>query len=144
VSTTQATRARLERIHPLLREDGAVFAEIDDNELGTLITLMDKVFGRENRISTITIVRSAPTGHKAINPGPVHVSDFLLAYAKDKKKWKYRPQVKVREEYYDAYGTWLENPDSAPAKWRFRPLKAVVATSLAVSVCSRVSRWKSV
>jgi adenine-specific DNA-methyltransferase len=123
-------RPRLEAIHPLLREDGAVFAEIDDNELGTLITLMDKVFGRDNRISTITIVRSAPTGHKAINPGPVHVSDFLLAYAKDKKKWKYRPQVKVREEYDDAYGTWLENPDSVPAKWRFRPLKAVVAAAL--------------
>lgn len=123
-------RPRLEAIAPLLAEDGAVFAEIDDNELGTLITLMDKVFGRENRISTITVVRSAPTGHKAINPGPVHVSDFVLAYAKDRKKWKYRPQVKVREEYDDAYGTWLENPDSAPAKWRFLPLKAVVAEAL--------------
>lgn len=123
-------RPRLEAILPLLSEDGAVFAEIDDNELGTLIALMDKVFGRDNRISTITVVRSAPTGHKAINPGPVHVSDFLLAYAKDKKKWKYRPQVTVREEYDDAYGTWLENPDSAPAKWRFRPLKAVVAATL--------------
>jgi adenine-specific DNA-methyltransferase len=123
-------RPRLEAIHPLLREDGAIFAEIDDNELGTLIALLDKVFGRENRISTITVVRSAPTGHKAINPGPVHVSDFLLAYAKDRKKWKYRPQVTVREQYDDAYGTWLENPDSAPAKWRFRPLKAVVAEAL--------------
>lgn len=123
-------RPRLEAIRPLLAEDGAVFVEIDDNELGTLIGLMDKVFGRENRISTITVVRSAPTGHKAINPGPVHVSDFLLAYAKDKKKWKYRPQVKVREAYDDAYGTWLENPESPPAKWRFRPLKAVVADTL--------------
>lgn len=123
-------RPRLEAIRPLLADDGAVFAEIDDNELGTLIALMDKVFGRENRISTITVVRSAPTGHKAINPGPVHVSDFLLAYAKDKKKWKYRPQHKVREGYDDAYGTWLENPDAPPSTWRFRPLKAVVAEKL--------------
>ena len=123
-------RPRLEAIAPLLARDGAVFAEIDDNELATLIGLMDDVFGRANRISTITIVRSAPTGHKAINPGPVHVSDFLLAYAKDKKEWRYRPQVKVREAYDDAYGTWLDNPDAPPQKWRFRPLKAVVANAL--------------
>jgi adenine-specific DNA-methyltransferase len=123
-------RPRLEAIAPLLAPDGAVFAEIDDNELATLIGLMDEAFGRANRISTITIVRSAPTGHKAINPGPVHVSDFLLAYAKDKKQWRYRPQVKVREAYDDAYGTWLENPDATPEKWRFRPLKAVVAKEL--------------
>lgn len=132
-------RPRLEAIHPLLDEDGAIFAEIDDNELGTLIGLMDKVFGRENRISTITVVRSASTGHKAINPGPVHVSDFLLAYAKDKKRWRYRPQVKVREAYDDAYGTWLENPDSSPAKWRFRPLKAVVAEALGYATTREAS-----
>ena len=116
-------RPRLEAIHPLLADDGAVFAEIDDNELGTLIALMDKVFGRENRISTITVVRSAPTGHKAINPGPVHVSDFLLAYAKDRKKWKYRPQVTVRDAYDDAYGTWLENPELKLEPSKAEPLK---------------------
>lgn len=123
-------RPRLEAIAPLLADDGAVFAEIDDNELGTLIGLMDRVFGRANRISTITVVRSASTGHKAINPGPVHVSDFLLAYAKDKKKWRYRPQVTVRAEYDDAYGTWLENPEAEPAEWTFAPLKGVVARAL--------------
>lgn len=126
-------RPRLEAIAPLLAEDGAVFAEIDDTELGTLIGLLDDVFGRHNRISTITIVRSAPTGHKAINAGPVHVSDFLLAYAKDKKKWRYRPQVRVREGYDEAYGTWLDDPDAPPARWTFRPLKSVVAAALGFS-----------
>lgn len=123
-------RPRLEAIAPLLAEDGAVFAEIDDNELATLIGLMDDVFGRANRISTITVVRSAPTGHKAINAGPVHVSDFLLAYAKDKRKWRYRPQVRVRDGYDDAYGTWLDDPNDPPGRWRFRPLKGVVAAQL--------------
>lgn len=122
-------RPRLEALAPLVAEDGAVFAEIDDTELATLIGLMDAVFGRENRISLITIVRSAPTGHKAINAGPVHVSDFLLAYAKDKKKWRYRPQVRVRPSFDEAYNTWLENPHDAPATWRLRPLKRVVAAA---------------
>lgn len=123
-------RPRLEAVRPLLADDGAIFVEIDDTQLGPLTLLLDATFGRQNRISTITVVRSAPTGHKAINAGPVHVSDFVLAYAKDKKRWRYRPQVKRREGYDEAYGTWLEEPDAKPARWRFKPLKLAVASSL--------------
>lgn len=123
-------RPRLEALVPLLADDASVFAEIDDTELATLLALMDDVFGAANRISTITVVRSAPTGHKAINAGPVHVSDFLLAYAKDKSAWRYRPQVRMRDGLDPAYGTWLENPDDAPERWRFRPLRAAVAERL--------------
>jgi len=123
-------RPRLEALRPLIAEDGAVFVEIDDTQLAALTLLMDAVFGAQNRISTITIVRSAPTGHKAINAGPVHVSDFMLVYAKDRKRWRYRSQVRVREGFDRAYSTWLEDPDAKPSRWRFRPLKAAVAEAL--------------
>lgn len=123
-------RPRLEALLPLLADDGAVFAEIDDTQLGHLMLLMDDVFGAKNRITTITVVRSAATGHKAINAGPVHVSDFILAYAKDKKKWRYRPQVRVRDGLDPAYGTWLDDPDLEPARWTFRPLKSAIAKQL--------------
>jgi adenine-specific DNA-methyltransferase len=123
-------RPRLEALRPLLAEDGAVFVEIDDTQLAALTRIMDEVFGAKNRISTVTIVRSAPTGHKAINAGPVHVSDFLLVYAKDKRRWRYRPQVRVRDTFDEAYSTWLEDPDDKPERWRFRPLKAAVAEAL--------------
>jgi len=52
-----------------MSDDGAIFVEIDDTELGSLSCAMDDVFGRAQRISTITIVRSAATGHKAGNRG---------------------------------------------------------------------------
>ncbi|MDB4934813.1 MAG: Type restriction-modification system methylation subunit [Labilithrix sp.] len=123
-------RPRLEALVPLLADDGAVFAEIDDTQLAHLALLMDEVFGAKNRISTITVVRSATTGHKAINAGPVHVSDFILAYAKDKKRWRYRPQVRVREGLDPAYGTWLDDPDGTPARWKFRPLRSAIAEQL--------------
>jgi adenine-specific DNA-methyltransferase len=123
-------RPRLEALLPLLAEDGAVFAEIDDTSVAHLMMLMDDVLGAKNRISTITVVRSAGTGHKAINPGPVHVSDFILAYAKDKKKWRYRPQVRVRDGLDPAYGTWLDDPDAAPARWTFRSLRSAIAEQL--------------
>ena len=123
-------RPRLEALVPLLAEDGAVFAEIDDTQLAHLALLMDDVFGAKNRISTITVVRSATTGHKAINAGPVHVSDFILAYAKDKKQWRYRPQVRTRDGLDPAYGTWLDDPDALPAAWTFRSLRMAIAQRL--------------
>ena len=123
-------RPRLEALHPLLSDDGAAFVEIDDTSLAPLTLLLDDVFGAKNRVSTITIVRSAPTGHKAINPGPVHVTDFLLVYAKDKAKWKYRPQIAVRAGFDHAYSTWLDDPDARPARWTFRSLRSAVAEQL--------------
>ncbi len=133
-------RPRLQAMVPLLADDAAVFVEIDDTELAHLVLLMDEVFGAKNRISTITIVRSAATGHKAQNRGPVHVSDFLLAYAKDKKRWRYRPQVRVREGLDPAYSTWLENPDEPPETWRFAPLRSAVAKALGYSSPSAAVR----
>jgi adenine-specific DNA-methyltransferase len=126
----QMMRPRLEAIAPLLADDGAVFAEIDDTQLAHLALLMDDVFGAKNRISTITVVRSATTGHKAINAGPVHVSDFILAYAKDKKRWRYRPQVRTRDGLDPAYGTWLDDPDAPHARWTFRSLRKAIAEQL--------------
>src|SRR5947208_16365295 len=117
-------RPRLAAVHRLLADDGAVFVEIDDTSLAPLNRLLDETFGEKNRISTITVVRSAPTGHKAINAGPVHVSDFVVAYAKDKRAWRYRPQSRVRDGLDPAYSTWLDNPGDAPRAWRFRPLPA--------------------
>ena len=123
-------RPRLEALVPLLADDGAVFVEIDDTQLAPLTLLCDAVFGAKNRISTITVVRSASTGHKAINRGPVHVTDFLLLYAKDRRRWRYRPQLKVRDGFDDAYTTWLDAPEKRPALWTFRPLRAAVAAAL--------------
>jgi adenine-specific DNA-methyltransferase len=117
-------RPRLEAARALLAEDGAIFVEIDDTELGPLLVTMDDVFGRENRVSTITIVRSAATGHKAINRGPVNVADYLLVYAKDRSRWRCHPVLRERAGYDRAYSTWLENPRDPPAGWRFKPLAA--------------------
>jgi adenine-specific DNA-methyltransferase len=117
-------RERLEAARRLLADDGAIFVEIDDTELGPLQVAMDEVFGRAQRASTITVVRSAATGHKAINRGPVNVTDFLLAYAKDRARWRCHALVRERDGYDDAYGTWLENPRDPCAAWRFVPLAA--------------------
>ncbi|MGO9832880.1 MAG: site-specific DNA-methyltransferase [Polyangiaceae bacterium] len=119
-------RDRLEAAGHLLAEDGAIFVEIDDTELGTLQLEMDRAYGREHRVSTVTVVRSAATGHKAVNRGPVNVTDYLLVYAKDRARWRYNPLVRERARYDRAYSTWLENPDDAIDGWRFETLAAHV------------------
>jgi adenine-specific DNA-methyltransferase len=121
---------RLVAARDLMSGDGAIFVEIDDTELGPLQCAMDDVFGRDQRISTITVVRSAATGHKAINRGPVNVTDYLLVYAKDRAHFRYRPVLRERSRYDAAYSTWLENPRDPVDAWRFRPLRTHVKTTL--------------
>jgi adenine-specific DNA-methyltransferase len=122
--------ARLEAARALLAVDGAIFVEIDDTELGPLQVTMDAVFGRENRTATITVVRSAATGHKASNRGPVNVTDYLLVYARDRAKWRCNPIVRERPRYDRAYSSWLENPSDPPESWRFGTLSARVRAAL--------------
>src|SRR3989337_2502699 len=44
---------RLQLLKELLRDHGAVFISIDDNESANLRMLMDEVFGEENRVTSI-------------------------------------------------------------------------------------------
>jgi len=118
---------RLESIRPLLASDGALFLEIDDSELGAAIGLCDEIFGRAARVSTVTIVRSASTGHKAKNRGPVNVTDFLLIYEREPGAWRCRPQRRIRPTYDRAYSTFLVNPTSPARAWKFESLACAVA-----------------
>jgi adenine-specific DNA-methyltransferase len=135
-------RDRLEAARELLADDGAVFVEIDDTELGPLQVAMDELFGRAQRVSTVTVVRSAATGHKAINRGPVNVTDFVLAYARDRARWRCNPLVRDRPSYDRAYSTWLENPGDPCEAWRFSPLAAEARRALgAATGRPPLERW---
>src|ERR1035437_4603780 len=69
---------RLEFLRDLLSDDGSLFIHIDDNELGYLIAIADEVIGRKNRVSIITFKQSSASGPKAINPGLVTTTNFIL------------------------------------------------------------------
>ena len=120
-------RDRLELLRALLAPDGSLWCEIDDSEAGYLNVLLDEIFGRVNRIATVTIKRSAATGHKAINPGPINVTDFLFGYARDASRWTYRPQLVLREAYDKQYSKWIPNIDAPEGEWTFEPLADVFA-----------------
>ncbi len=120
-------RETLDALAPLVARDGSIVCEIDDTEVGALVEAGDAVLGRANRVSIITVVRSAATGHKAINRGPVNVTDYVVVWARDKSHVKLNPLVRARTTYDSAYATYLENPDAPAEAWTFRPLGRVVA-----------------
>ena len=74
-------------IHTLLKDDGTLFVHIDDQNLPYLTLLLDEIFGKQNRLYLITFKQGAATGHKAINPGCVTTTNFILIYSKSKEHW---------------------------------------------------------
>ncbi|MDD5463606.1 MAG: site-specific DNA-methyltransferase [Candidatus Moranbacteria bacterium] len=70
---------RLEIAKELLREDGVIFVQCDDAEQAYLKVLMDELFGRENFISTITVVSDARTrNYESLSK----THEFICVYAK--------------------------------------------------------------
>lgn len=123
----------MELTHKLLSEDGTLFVHIDDNELGYLIAILDEIFGRKNRVAIITFKQGAPTGHKAINPGAVNTTNFILVYAKDKTRWKPN-KIFTGRERDKRYGKFLKNSDAPFDQWEFGTLTAAVVEHAAKSM----------
>jgi adenine-specific DNA-methyltransferase len=115
-------RDRIELLHKILAKDGSLWISIDENEAHYLKIICDEIFGRNNFIIQTTIQRGAVTGHKAINPTPVQISDLMLTYAKDKTLWKYKP-VYIKREYDKAYSLFIENIEDDYKNWKFVSLK---------------------
>ncbi len=115
-------RERVLLLHKLLRSTGSLFVHIDDNELGYLIAVLDEIFGRDNRVGVITFKQSAASGPKAINPGVVTTSNFVLFYAKDKKQWICN-KVYVPTGRDDRYSKFIEDFEVGAAHWRLVGLR---------------------
>lgn len=120
-------RDRLVCLHRLLAPEGTLFVHIDDNELGYLLTVMDEVFGRPNRLYVISFKQGAPTGHKAINPGCVNTTNFVLLYAKDKNQWRPRRVFTARQRD-NRYNQFILNAEDDYRHWRFMTLMNAFAS----------------
>ncbi|HEX5703910.1 MAG TPA: site-specific DNA-methyltransferase [Pyrinomonadaceae bacterium] len=121
-------RDRLVLLRRLMTKDGTLFVHIDDNELGYLIVLLDEVFGRTNRLYTVTFKQGSATGHKAINPGCVNTTNFVLIYAKDKSCWQPN-RVYTARERDERYGQFIENIDRPYSEWRITTLMRAFAAA---------------
>lgn len=110
-------RDRLELLWKLLRSDGSIWVNIDDNEMPYLRVLLDEVCGRKCFVAQIVWQkRYSRDNNSAI--GDVH--DYIICYAKDPDKFKLgrnlvEPDEKTRSHY--------KNPNNDPrGPWRLIPM----------------------
>ncbi|HMO50541.1 MAG TPA: site-specific DNA-methyltransferase [Kiritimatiellia bacterium] len=101
-------RDRLTVARDLLTDSGSIFVQIGPENVHRVQALLDEVFGDENMLSVISFSKSSstnsPTGKTMVLPS---TTDFLLWYAKDPSRTKYRQLYKPKEDgsSYDAVYT---------------------------------------
>jgi adenine-specific DNA-methyltransferase len=108
---------RLEVARELLRDDGVIFVQCDDNEQAYLKVLMDEVFGRENFVNNfVWQKKSSGSQHSK------HVLDFHeyvtvfsrkisnLSGFKVTRSEKQKESFKLKDEYISSRGKYLLSP----------------------------------
>ena len=109
---------RLKLLRELMRDDGAIFVSIDDNEVHRLRDLMDEVFGEDNFVATVVWQKVYAPKSSARHFSEDH--DYLVVYARNSEKWV--PNPLPRTESQDAI---YKNPDNDPrGLWRPNNLAA--------------------
>lgn len=118
-------RDRLSLLREVLRPDGSLFVQLDDNELDRVKLLLDELMGEENFVSRVTVVARSPSAFSTVNRGVFKATEYLLWYSRDRERFRFNPQ-RVARSPDPAYRRWLANPEDPCAQWRLVPLRAAL------------------
>lgn len=101
---------RIEIAKYLLRDDGVIFVQCDDNEQAYLKVLMDEIFGRDNFVISIAVRSSTPSGIKTAHKQKTIIKqkDFILVYGINKVKISFKPQYTKALNWDKHYSIWIE------------------------------------
>ncbi len=97
---------RLQLLKEMLREDGAIFVSIDDNEAQNLRAMLDEIFPN-NFVATVIWEKVYSPKSSAKYFSENH--DYIVVYAKNKEKWKRRLLPRTEEA-----NARYSNPDDDP------------------------------
>lgn len=100
-------RDRLIIAKELLNDTGSCFLQIGDENVHLVRSVMDEIFGSENFMSLITFKKNLPLGSAGL-PG---ISDYIIWYAKDKSKVKFRKLYEDKPAGLGTGYTWVELAD---------------------------------
>jgi adenine-specific DNA-methyltransferase len=86
-------RPRLELLQALLRNDGAIFIQIDDQEFAYLKIVCDEIFGRDNFINCVTVKTKSSAGASGGGEDKKlkKHTEFIMFYAKDRDSFSFNP-----------------------------------------------------
>lgn len=109
---------RLRLLRELLAENGTIFISIDDNEILGLLSLMDEIFGRSNRLGN-SIWKKKTNGNNVGHIPAVH--DYIVAYSNYAEGTELLGAVLTDDYIAKNYS----NPDSDPnGDWTTMDLSA--------------------
>lgn len=111
---------RLIILHKLLKSDGFIFVQIDNNEMAYLKILLDEIFGRENYVNDIIWKRRGG----AANPSNRlnNVVDYILWYSKS-SIYKIKPMFSKEDENTKQYIEKRFNNDYKGKKYMLAPIE---------------------
>ncbi|NCI45079.1 site-specific DNA-methyltransferase [Sediminibacterium soli] len=132
---------RLRLLYSLLREDGAIFISIDDNEQANLKLVCDEIFGTANFVNNIIWQKKFSPQNDAKFFSDNH--DFVVCYAKNKSLWRRNLLTRTEDQDSryknideDPRGVWTSSdltvkretqkdiyPVLSPSKKEFYPTK---------------------
>lgn len=95
---------RLVLLKQFLRQDGAIFISIDDNEVASLRMVMDEIFGKQNFIASVLWQKIFSPKNSARHLSEDH--DYIVLYAVSADSWK--PELLRRS---DEAVSRYKNPD---------------------------------
>ena len=95
-------RDRLTVARDLLSDSGSIFMQIGDENVHRVRALMDEVFGDENFVSEIVVVKSSGLGATNLP----RQNDFILLYSKRLDTFKYRQLLRVKALDGDGAGAY--------------------------------------
>lgn len=105
-------RDRFLLAHQLLNDSGSIFVQISDENIHHVRELLDEVFGAKNFFSMITFRTTSGLGSK----GLTGIANYLLWYAKDKEKIKYRQLFTDKDFGEGTMFTYVELVDGTRRK----------------------------
>jgi len=119
---------RLEVARDLLSDEGAIFVQISNDGVAELMRLIKEIFNRngDNFINIITVKTKSPSGFSTVNPGVFEAAEFIIAFAKNKKCWKYHPQF-VETSYDSNYKWYITNKSDNFKQWNIVSLNEFVS-----------------
>src|SRR5207244_4198009 len=114
-------RDRLVVARELLTESGSIFVQIGDENVHLVRSLLDEVFGSPQFVSLISYKKAAGLGARELS----NVCDYLLWYAKDRDRLKFRPLFLTRELGSDEADHYSSVEESDGTRRPARPEDAV-------------------
>lgn len=114
---------RLEIARELLKDDGVIFVQCDDNEQAYLKVLMDEIFGRENFVNCICVKMNESKGLKNahIDKKFPKNKEYLLVFSVS-NKLIFNP-IRINKDkselnnYIKYYNKYIPNIDESIDKW---------------------------